>query len=294
MPVFIKVTKRHAQSERPKIALRAVLVSAGTLLFFLVAGQFLLHAMEVPLDAFQVAGGIILFLFALTMIFGESKPEQELQMTRHYKETAIFPLAVPCIASPGAMMAVVVLTDKQRFSAAHQASIAVIGAAVLFATYLLLLSSKWILGNIGDSGGSILSRVMGMLLVSVAAANGAVLGGICHGPLGLLKATTANGEPLVAGRRVTAVTDKQVDELGIGATPQHPETELRKLGGIPSPGPSFLIQLYFYERPHWARGLRELCRAVPTQERVSSQVSVNIPRVVWPRTGHDALNFAGV
>jgi arylsulfatase A-like enzyme/putative intracellular protease/amidase len=66
--------------------------------------------------------------------------------------------------------------------------------------------------------------------VTVAAANGAVLGGICHGPLGLLKATTPDGEPLVKGRRITAVTDKQVDELGIGATPQHPETELRKLG----------------------------------------------------------------
>ena len=66
--------------------------------------------------------------------------------------------------------------------------------------------------------------------VSKAAVNGAVLGGICHGPLGLLKATTPDGQPLVKGRRITAVTDKQVRELGITATPQHPETELRKLG----------------------------------------------------------------
>ena len=66
--------------------------------------------------------------------------------------------------------------------------------------------------------------------VSEAAAHGAVLGGICHGPLGLCHATAADGKPLVEGRRVTGVTDKQVQELGIGSTPFHPETELRKVG----------------------------------------------------------------
>ena len=59
---------------------------------------------------------------------------------------------------------------------------------------------------------------------------GSVIGGVCHGPLGLLKAKAADGSPLVAGRRVTGVTDKQVRELRITATPQHPETELRKAG----------------------------------------------------------------
>jgi len=68
--------------------------------------------------------------------------------------------------------------------------------------------------------------------VTKAAADGAVLGGVCHGPLGLLQGRTADGEPLVKGRRLTAVTDKQVHELGIESTPQHPETELRKAGAV--------------------------------------------------------------
>ena len=59
-----------------------------------------------------------------------------------------------------------------------------------------------------------------------------VIGGVCHGPLGLLQATAADGNPLVMGRRVTGVTDKQVRELRITATPQHPETELRKAGAL--------------------------------------------------------------
>ena len=171
VPVFIAVTKGHAREDKPKIALRAILISAGILLFFLVAGQFVLDAMAVPLDAFQVAGGIILFMFALTMIFGESKPDQEVALSRHYKETAVFPLAVPAIASPGAMMAVVLLTDNHRFSVSNQLVTAMIMLGVLFATYLLLLCAGWIYKKIGDSGASILSRVMGMLLASVAAGN---------------------------------------------------------------------------------------------------------------------------
>ena len=66
--------------------------------------------------------------------------------------------------------------------------------------------------------------------VTEANAKGRVIGGVCHGPLGLLQAKAADGSPLVEGRRITAVTDKQVNELGIDSTPHHPETELRRLG----------------------------------------------------------------
>ncbi len=65
-----------------------------------------------------------------------------------------------------------------------------------------------------------------------ANAAGLVMGGVCHGPLGLLNAKAADGSPLVAGRRISAVTDKQVRELGIDATPHHPERELRGVGAV--------------------------------------------------------------
>jgi putative intracellular protease/amidase len=68
--------------------------------------------------------------------------------------------------------------------------------------------------------------------ISEAYAAGKVIGGVCHGPLGLLLATDEQGKPLVAGRRLTAVTDKQVKELGITMTPQHPERELRAAGAL--------------------------------------------------------------
>ncbi len=68
--------------------------------------------------------------------------------------------------------------------------------------------------------------------ISAAYAAGAVIGSVCHGSLGLLRATEPSGKPLVKDRHVTGVTDKQVQELGITITPQHPETELRKAGAI--------------------------------------------------------------
>ena len=75
------------------------------------------------------------------------------------------------------------------------------------------------------------SEILGQK-ISEAYAAGAVLGSVCHGALGFLQATDENGEPLLKDRHVTAVTDKQVRELGITITPQHPETEVRKAGAI--------------------------------------------------------------
>ena len=66
--------------------------------------------------------------------------------------------------------------------------------------------------------------------ITIANERGSIIGGVCHGPLGLIQATAPDGSPLVQGRRISAVTDKQVHELGITDTPHHPETELRKLG----------------------------------------------------------------
>lgn len=176
VPVFLAVTAKHSPEDRTRIAVRAALIAGGVLLFFLVAGQLLLEAIQVPLDAFQISGGIILFLFALTMIFGESKPEQEMGMIRSHQETATFPLAMPSIASPGAIMAVILLTDNHRFSISHQLVTAGIVVGIVGLTLVLLLGSRWIHRMIGDGGTGIVSRVMGMLLASVAANN--VLSGL--------------------------------------------------------------------------------------------------------------------
>lgn len=176
VPVFISSTRGRSAAERRKIALVAAAASAGILLFFIIAGEVLLRAMGVPLAAFQIAGGLVLFLFALTMIFGESKPEGEVKLARSVHDTAVFPLATPSIASPGAMMAVVLLTENTRHSIAHQAITTALMLAVIGLVYVLMRLAAQVSRIFGDGGASIISRVMGLILASIAASN--VLEGI--------------------------------------------------------------------------------------------------------------------
>ncbi len=171
VPVFIAVTRKFDEISKRKIALIATLAAAAILLFFVVAGELLLTAMGIPLPAFQIAGGIVLFLFALSMIFGESKPEEELRLVENHAETAIFPLAVPSIAGPGAMLAAVLLTENARFNILEQVQTVGMMLVVLLIAYVLMLGATWINRFIGASGASVVSRVMGLILAAVATTN---------------------------------------------------------------------------------------------------------------------------
>ena len=180
VPVFIAVTSHYEDRFKKGIAIKATLVAAAILLFFVVAGEVILTAMDIPLSAFQIAGGIVLFLFALSMIFGESKPEEEVKMvesgSESGSETAIFPLAVPSIAGPGAMLASVLMTENSRYNIIEQAQTVAVMFVVLLMVLVLMLVAGWIHRLIGSSGASIISRVMGMILAAVATTN--VLAGI--------------------------------------------------------------------------------------------------------------------
>lgn len=171
VPVYLAKTIGLAPEDRRKIARNAILISAGILLFFLIMGQWLLEAMQIPLSAFQIAGGLVLLLFALSMIFGESKPDQEIKMKSSLSELAVYPLAVPSIASPGAMMAVVLLTDNHRYSIGEQVITTGIMFSVLLITYILFLIANRIQHLIGNAGAAIISRVMGLILSAVAINN---------------------------------------------------------------------------------------------------------------------------
>lgn len=171
VPVFIAVTSDFDNHAKRKIALMASLVAAAVLLSFVIVGEPILLAMSIPLPAFQIAGGIVLFLFALTMIFGESKPDEEIRLAADHNQTAIFPLAVPSIASPGAMLAAVLMTENQRYSIWEQVQTAGVMLSVLFLAYVFMLAAGAINKLIGQSGASVISRVMGLILSSVATAN---------------------------------------------------------------------------------------------------------------------------
>ncbi|UTW05438.1 MarC family protein [Amphritea atlantica] len=144
----------------------------------------LLESLGLRLGSFQIAGGIVLFLFALSMIFGDSKPETEIEAAgKNHLDGAVFPLAIPSIASPGAMLAVVVLTDNHSNSIAEQAVTGALLLIVLIITLVLLLSATLIYKVIGNAGASVISRVMGIVLTTIAV--DAILGGL--GTLGIIQ-----------------------------------------------------------------------------------------------------------
>jgi multiple antibiotic resistance protein len=176
LPVFLAVTAGMSATAARRTALRATLAAFGVLLFFVVAGQALLQAMDIDLDAFQIAGSVVLFLFAMTMIFGEPKAQAEEKVIETSDvDRSIYPLAIPSIASPGAMLAVVSLTDNSKFSISEQAQTVAEMVIILLVAFVLMLLSSRIIKLIGDAGASVISRVMGLILASVAV-NGIVLG----------------------------------------------------------------------------------------------------------------------
>lgn len=169
LPVFLAVTAGMTPAMARRVAVRGVAVAFFVLAFFVAGGQFLLSAMDIELTSFQVAGNIVLFLFALTMIFGESKLEEDQKLLRSSDlERAVYPLAIPSIASPGAMLTVMTLTDNTRVNLAEQAETIFQVVIILGVTLLLLFCAGPIIRIIGNAGASVISRVMGLILASVA------------------------------------------------------------------------------------------------------------------------------
>lgn len=177
IPVFLGVTAGLSHAQQRVIAIKACLTATAILVFFMCGGQLLMDGLNIHLQAFRIAGGIVLFLFAISMIFGDGKPEVgSKRLETDFSHLAVFPLAIPCIASPGAMLAVVMLTDNHRYSTPEQFATGGVMLVVMACTLLLLLLANPIQRFIGHAGASIISRVMGLILASVAVDN--VLQGI--------------------------------------------------------------------------------------------------------------------
>jgi multiple antibiotic resistance protein len=165
--IFAGLTASLTRAERRRTALRATLYATVILVVAVVAGQIILDAIGIHLHSLKVAGGIILFLFGLQMLFGRVDAKQP-GAPEPGRDLAVFPLAVPSIAGPGAMMAVILLTDNDVYTVAEQAQTGVVLLVVLLLTYILLLFSDAILRVIGRHGAAILVRVMGIILCSLA------------------------------------------------------------------------------------------------------------------------------
>jgi multiple antibiotic resistance protein len=167
--LFVPLTATLTVSQRRAIARKAVFIAALVLLGFLIAGEVLLAHLGIRLVSFQLAGGVVLFLFGLQMVFGTGAASHRSAEVDAGHDIAVFPLAMPAIASPGAIAAVVLLTDNHRYSIAQQGMTAVVVVVILALTLAALYASSAIHRLLGTTGANVIVRVLGLVLTALAA-----------------------------------------------------------------------------------------------------------------------------
>lgn len=167
MLIFSGLTAKLSHRDRQRTALRAVLFAGLVLLAALLLGQVILSSMGISMLAFQVSGGIVLFLFALQLIFGTLTKYPLGDMNRN-QDLAVYPLAFPSIATPGAILAVIVLTDNHIYSLPTQLGTMSILVFILVVTYWLALRASTVLKRISRAGAELLVRIMGLILAALS------------------------------------------------------------------------------------------------------------------------------
>jgi len=166
LALFVGLTASLSRTDRRRVAARATVYSAVILVVTVVIGQFVLDAIGIHLLSLKLAGGLILFVLSLKMLFGDM--DASVALDDPGRDIAVFPLAVPSIAGPGAITAAIVLTDNDVYTVPEQALTSVMLLAVLAITYVLFLLSEKVLRVIGRSGAAILVRIMGIILAALS------------------------------------------------------------------------------------------------------------------------------
>jgi multiple antibiotic resistance protein len=172
-PIFASLTNGTPASHRRAMAIRSVLVAAGILFAFAIVGEAFLGALGISLDAFRIAGGIMLFMIALDMVF-EKRTErrenraQDVIAQPEHDDISIFPMGIPMIAGPGSIASAMLLTARSN---GMQESLIVMGAlaAVLALTMICLLLAGPLMKILGYRLEAMITRVLGVILAALAA-----------------------------------------------------------------------------------------------------------------------------
>jgi multiple antibiotic resistance protein len=168
--VFAALTQKMDRDLQKKIAMKAVLIAASILLIFSLIGEPLLKYMAISLPAFRVAGGLLLFVTAFRMIMGIHDPDQLNSEKSTYKDRsniAVFPLAIPLLAGPGCMTAIVMLATSTKSMGEYAQVMGAMGVVMVVALVCLFCAA--FLGRLfGPTGYGIITRVMGILLSAMS------------------------------------------------------------------------------------------------------------------------------
>ena len=171
--MFAALTASRTAQQRRTIAIRGTLISAGILLTFALVGELVLAGLGISIAALRAAGGILLLLIAIDMVFarssgGTSTTDEEEQEAISKTDISVFPLATPLIAGPGAMGAAILLMANQQGNIAGQAIVIGSLLAILLLTFVSMLLAGRLQLLLGVTGMHVIERVMGVILSALA------------------------------------------------------------------------------------------------------------------------------
>lgn len=167
-PIFIALTADTDDRHRRAVALRAVLIAGSLLTLFAFFGEAVLGFIGISMPAFRIAGGILLFLTALDMLFERRTKRREDQADEEdFPDPSVFPIAIPLIAGPGAIATMILLAGRAE-GALGMAAVLGVMAAVLMLALLLFLSAGVIERGLGRTGINVVTRLLGMLLAALS------------------------------------------------------------------------------------------------------------------------------
>lgn len=171
-PIFASLTRGMADVERRRTAFKGVALAAAILLVFFAVGNGLLGALGIGVPAFRIAGGLLLFLVAIDMVFarhsglrGTTASEQAEAHER--EDISIFPLAFPLIAGPGAITTVLLMASEVEGWSGQLIRLAVILAVLLIMLASLLLTAR-LVKLLGETGANVVDRLLGLILAAIA------------------------------------------------------------------------------------------------------------------------------
>jgi multiple antibiotic resistance protein len=187
VPIYVALTKDEEPRSRRAILIRAVLIAFGVALFFLIAGRAVFSYLGVTVHAFSISGGILLFVAAMPMLFGQrgglqapegkergaGAVEEDSQTVEHATRAAandisVFPLAMPLLSGPGTIATILLLTSQTGGDLMKLTAIGIAIATVFLVSFLVLLLGARLIGLVGEGGVHIATRVMGIVLAALA------------------------------------------------------------------------------------------------------------------------------
>ena len=171
-PLFMVLTAGRSIAERRAVAIRATLIAAFVLVAFALVGEPLISVLGISLPAFRIAGGLLLFVIAFEMVFGrreerKSETAQTVVERDDIRHVAVFPLAIPLIAGPGAISATILLASQAPDASGTAGLIAII-VLMIGACLVVFLAADRIEKALGETGRIVVSRLLGLILAALS------------------------------------------------------------------------------------------------------------------------------